>query len=131
MWGDARHAWPGDVASLRMRRPADRDLILAGALALTGVVTMVLEPLGSDPAVERSADVLGVALTLGMTVPLAWRRRAPLASLVLPGMCALAAFALGYAATVGLLAVWVALGSAALHTDRRTAIGLAVLGAAA
>jgi signal transduction histidine kinase len=115
----------------RLRPPASpprSDVHAAVALAVVGVVTLLLEPI--DPAldVRRAADATGVALMLGMTLPLAWRRRAPLLVLGVPGVCALAAFVLGYAATVGVLAVWAALGSAALHTDRATAIGLALLG---
>ncbi len=108
--------------------PPRSDVHAAAALAVVGVVTLLVEPIDPAGDVTRAADATGVALMLGMTLPLAWRRRAPLLVLGVPGVCALAAFVLGYAATVGVLAVWAALGSAALHTDRATAIGLALLG---
>ena len=108
-----------------------RDALLAAALTALGVATLLAQPLAPADGVTREADLLGIALSVAMTAPLAWRRRAPLASLAVAGVCAVVASTTGYALTVGTLVVWMTVGSAALHTDARTARGLVALGALA
>ena len=113
------------------RAPHRKDLLAALAVTVLAVVTLLLEPVGSGADVTRAADAAAVLLTLGMVLPLAWRRRHPVGSLLPAGVCAVVAFHLGYAATVGVLAVWLATGSAAALSSRRTALALMLLGAVA
>ena len=56
--------------------PPALDVVLAGALVLAAELEAVLEPV----SVPRWVDGL---LVLGFTVPLAWRRRAPLVVLAI------------------------------------------------
>ncbi len=117
---------------IRSLSPTARDRLGVCALLVVGLAALLLEPVdNTDRTAWRAADGWGVALMFGMLLPLALRRRAPLACLVVPGACALLAFNLGYAATVGVLAVWAATGSAALYTDRPTTVGLTILGGVA
>jgi signal transduction histidine kinase len=118
---------PGVLDRFARRSLFEQDAILASAACVAGLLTLVLEPEDAVRGVERSADVLGVALVVGMSLPLAWRRTAPLASLLLPAGCALAGAHLGYAVLVNLLVVMVAVGSAAMHGGRRRAIVLGAL----
>ncbi|MGL5856829.1 MAG: hypothetical protein ACRC35_00200 [Angustibacter sp.] len=109
--------------------PQQQDAALATVAASLAVLTMLAEPVNALRAVGRPADVGGVVLALGTTVPLAWRRRHPL--LVVGVTTAALAVAAGfdYAAEVGALATAFAAGSAAFHTDRRVSRWLAVGGA--
>ncbi|MDP2291070.1 MAG: histidine kinase [Actinomycetota bacterium] len=67
-------------------RPQTADWLLAGVLAVSGVVFHLTfrEPDLAAPSVH------GVLLTLGATVPIGWRRRAPAAVLVVVSVCQLA-----------------------------------------
>ena len=56
------------------RRPEVFDAALAGLLALGGIVEIVVSPERSGPLAAN------VALVLGFTIPIAWRRRAPVAA---------------------------------------------------
>ena len=79
----------------------------------------------------RTADVLGVALLLAVTLPIAWRRRAPLLVLGVSGAAFLLYEALGYAPPPLPFAPLIALYSVAVASTALTATGATAAMAAA
>jgi signal transduction histidine kinase len=79
----------------------------------------------------RTADVLGVALLLAVTLPIAWRRRAPLLVLGVSGAASLLYEALGYAPPPLPFAPLIALYSVAVGSTALTATGATAAMAAA
>jgi hypothetical protein len=82
---------------------------IADALLAAAVTAMVLVDLSSptDATGVRPTDPLAVVLSLLQTLPLAFRRRAPLLSfiVIIVGVCSY--YALGYEVTDGTLATFV------------------------
>ena len=116
------------LAWVQRRRAPIADALLAAA-----VTAMVLVDLSSptDAVGVRPTDPLAVLLSLLQTLPLAFRRRAPLPSFALTiiGVCAY--YALGYEVTDGTLATFVGVYTVAAHEDRRrslVALGLLAFG---
>ncbi|MGH2636767.1 MAG: sensor histidine kinase [Actinomycetota bacterium] len=100
----------------RLRRVDHRiwDGLLAFALAASGLAAFVLVP--SPHA--RDVEPIGALLVLAATVPLAWRRRAPLVVAAIVG-AAVASFSfLGYDPTQ-ILPLVIALYTAAAYRERR------------
>jgi hypothetical protein len=93
---------------------------IADALLVAAVTAMVLVDLSSptDAVGVRPTDPLGVLLSLLQTLPLAFRRRAPLLCFVLAlvGVCAY--YPLGYEVTDGTLATFVGAYTVAAYEDR-------------
>ena len=119
-WVDSVLAW-----GQRQRAP------VADALLAASVTAMVLVDLSSptDAVGVRPTDPLAVLLSLLQTVPLAFRRRAPLATFVviLVGVCAY--YRLGYEVTDGTLATFVGVYTVAANEGRwRSLLGLGLLG---
>jgi signal transduction histidine kinase len=79
----------------------------------------------------RTADLLGVALLLAVTLPIAWRRRAPLLVLGVSGAAFLLYEALGYAPPPLPFAPLIALYSVAVGSTALTATGATAAMAAA
>ena len=108
-----------------------QDAVGAGfltALSLIGVVTNlhVDLPEGEGEAAARSLDVLGISLILLQTVPLAWRRRNPVATLVV-SLSALFAFSLlGYFASFAAFGFLIALYTVAAHRPRRISVPVGI-----
>jgi signal transduction histidine kinase len=103
---------------------------LADALLAAAVSLMVLVDLASptDAVGVRPTDALAVILSLLQTLPLAFRRRAPLVAFVLTlvGVCAY--YPLGYEVTDGTLATFVGVYTVAAYEDRRKSlVGLGLL----
>jgi signal transduction histidine kinase len=103
---------------------------LADALLAAAVTLMVLVDLASptDAVGVRPTDALAVILSLLQTLPLAFRRRAPLVAFVLTlaGVCAY--YPLGYEVTDGTLATFVGVYTVAAYEDRRKSlVGLGLL----
>jgi signal transduction histidine kinase len=103
---------------------------LADALLAAAVTAMVLVDLASptDAVGVRPTDALAVLLSLLQTLPLAFRRRAPLVAFVLTlaGVCAY--YPLGYEVTDGTLATFVGVYTVAAYEDRRKSlVGLGLL----
>jgi signal transduction histidine kinase len=118
-WVDSALGW-----IQRQRAP------VADALLAAGVTAMVLLDLSwpTDAVAVRRTDALAVALSLLQTVPLAFRRRAPLATfvLILLGVCVY--YPLGYEVTDGTLATFVGVYTVAAYEDRvRSLVGLGLL----
>jgi signal transduction histidine kinase len=113
------------LAWIQHRRAPLGDALLAAA-----VTAMVLVDLASptDATGVRPTDPLAVLLSLLQTVPLAFRRRAPLVAFVLTlaGVCAY--YPLGYEVTDGTLATFVGVYTVAAYEDRRKSLlGLGLL----
>jgi signal transduction histidine kinase len=104
-----------------------QDALLASVLTAVGLVGAINHlhvdlPEGGDEVRVRALDALGVGLILLQTVPLVWRRQAPL--LVL-GIATFALFAYsvnGYFASYAALGFLVALYTAAAYQERRVSI---------
>jgi signal transduction histidine kinase len=116
------------LAWVQRRRAPIADALLAAA-----VTAMVLVDLSSptDAVGVRPTDAPAVLLSLLQTLPLAFRRRAPLPSFALTiiGVCAY--YALGYEVTDGTLATFVGVYTVAAHENRRrslVALGLLAFG---
>jgi signal transduction histidine kinase len=103
---------------------------IADALLAAAVTVMVLVDLASptDAVGVRPTDALAVLLSLLQTLPLAFRRRAPLPTfiLIIIGVCSY--YALGYEVTDGTLATFVGVYTVAAYEDRRRSlVGLGLL----
>jgi signal transduction histidine kinase len=113
------------LAWTQRRRAPVADALLAAA-----VTAMVLVDLSSptDAVGVRPTDLWAVLLSLLQTLPLAFRRRAPLPAfaLTIVGVCAY--YTLGYEVTDGTLATFVGVYTVAAYEDRpRSLLGLGLL----
>jgi signal transduction histidine kinase len=107
--------------------PGVRDALIAAALALGALGALLSDESRSGRLPEGPGIVLGVALALAATVPLAWRRRAPLEILGALGVANVLYAALGYPEGPAGLALLVALfGVASAYTARRSLIGFGI-----
>lgn len=115
-----------------MRRPSARESEAGAAilLALLSLAGLFSQHLDRSQGITRKADVVGVLLTLGGTLPLAAVHARPRTVTVVCFSCVLLATALGYPTGPAALSPLIALGVAAFLVDRRTAICLG-FGAAA
>jgi signal transduction histidine kinase len=109
---------------------ADQRAPVLDALLAAAVTAMVLVDLASptDAVGVRRTDALAVVLSLLQTLPLAFRRRAPLPTfvLILVGVCTY--YSLGYEVTDGTLATFVGVYTVAAYEDRlRSLVGLGLL----
>jgi signal transduction histidine kinase len=128
---------PGSLVR-RVRRlpPTVADGLLAALVTALGLPQLfIANPSLAKLGIEfRGTDALAVLLTLAQTVPLAWRRRAPMAVLAVTGLAALAHLAVGYRPTWAEFGVLIALYTVAAHCPQRrsllaaalVAVGLAV-----
>jgi signal transduction histidine kinase len=111
------------VAATGLQSVAVQDALTAGlltVLSLIGVITDVHVdlPEGEGEAAARGLDVLGIGLILLQTLPLAWRRRNPVAVLCV-SMSALFVFSvLGYFASFAAFGFLLALFTVAAYRDR-------------
>jgi signal transduction histidine kinase len=105
--------------------PRRGDILLALGLSALGVFGLVAEPVSSSSGVTRAWDALGVALVLVMCLPLTFRRRHPVAVLVVSAAALLVAGSRGYAIGLGQVGTVVALASAAYFTNRAVTVRIA------
>jgi signal transduction histidine kinase len=103
---------------------------IGDALLAAAVTVMVLVDLASpaDAVGVRRTDAVAVLLSLLQTLPLAFRRRAPLLTfaVIVVGVCSY--YALGYEVTDGTLATFVGVYTVAAYEDRvRSLLGLGLL----
>src|SRR4051794_11435846 len=104
-----------------------RDVLVALALTPVSLAGLVAGPMSERAYAPRGADLLGVVLTLGMTMPVVALRTHPRPAIVVAGASALTISVAGYGFMLGALIVWVLVGVAALRSDRRFSV---LLGAA-
>lgn len=107
-----------------------RDAVISVVVAAVCVLVLLLEPVSVATGVLRSADLLGVVLVLISTLPLAARRRRPVAVLTLMLPAAASATSLGYA-SLSFGAVAIAAASAVVYGGRRLALPIGLAGATA
>jgi signal transduction histidine kinase len=100
--------------------------LTAGVIAAT-IVCVYTAPLGSLSGEVHAGDAVGVGIAVGMALPLAFRRRWPLGSLLVAGVFSVLALELDYATDPADVYLLFGVASAALFTRRRMAIGLAVV----
>jgi signal transduction histidine kinase len=104
---------------VKIPRLADAAIALALlTLAVSGLVMIESYDLG----LGRSADVLGYALVVAMTAPLAWRQHFPRSVLWIVFVAWAAYASLSYVDGTGIFGVIVALYGAGLYLTRRQAI---------
>ena len=121
------------VAWLRAH-PFAADLLLAVVLAGLSIPSLwwgdvpKYRPQGID---FRDADALGVLLTLAATIPLAWRRKAPIVVINIVGIAAILLSATNFASSLGGIGVLIALYSVAAHCSRgisKICLGITLVG---
>jgi signal transduction histidine kinase len=90
------------------------------------LVVLLVEPVASDTGVSREADAAAIAIVLLTTLPLALRRRFPLAVAALIVPISLYGTLHGYAVNITVLGALFALASAAYYTDRPRTVAIGV-----
>jgi signal transduction histidine kinase len=96
------------------------------ALALASLLVLWLQPVSPSAGVTRHHDWLAVGWALLTTVPLLWRRQAPVTVAVITVLASLIRSFRGYALAFSTVGALVGLASAAYFTDRRRTVGLGV-----
>jgi len=95
-------------------------------LTLASLVVLLLAPVNPGEGVSRHHDALAVVFVLFCTVPLLWRRQAPLTVAGLVVCVSLVGSVRGYAVALTTVGALVGLASAAYLTDRRQTVALGV-----
>ena len=115
---------PGSVWYGRAREQDALGALLLTTLSLIGVITHlhVDLPEGEGEAAARSIDALGIGLVLLQTIPLAWRRRRPVAVLCVSATALFFYSMLGYFASFAAFGFLVALYTVAAYQERRISI---------
>jgi signal transduction histidine kinase len=108
-------------------KPLVQDTLIAvllTAASLVGVVThlQVDIPEGGSDVNGRGLDTLGIGLILLQTIPLMWRRRAPVLVLSMTAASLFLFSLLGYFRSLAAFGFLVALYTVAAHRERRTSI---------
>jgi signal transduction histidine kinase len=117
-----------------LSEPLGQDTLIASLLTTLSLVGLLVHlhvdlPEGGTDSMNRNLDVLGVILALLQTVPLAWRRVAPVAVLALTSCAMFLFFFLGYLPSFASFGFLLALYTVAAHRHRRISIPAAVASA--
>jgi len=121
----------GDALRRALSDPLVQDALIAAGLTALSLVGLWNHlhldlPEGGTDARNRALDALGVTLALLQTVPLLWRRVAPVTVLAVTASAMLLYFALGYFPSFASFGFLLALYTVAAHRDRRISIPAAV-----
>jgi signal transduction histidine kinase len=127
----------GTFAGLLQRPISDplvQDTLIATLLTSASLLGLLVHlnvdlPEGGGDAPGRGLDALGIGLALLQTVPLAWRRVAPVAVLAVTGTAILMFFAYGYVPSFASFGFLLALYTVAAHRDRRISVRAAIASA--
>ena len=122
--------WARPVAWLKAH-PFVADVLLAVVIAAVTLPNLWSDPTGDEAASYRDPHVAGALLLLVGTLPVAWRRRSPMAVLFIATVAVVAYEALGYPNEVGPFGALLALYTVAAHCDRRRSYQAAALALAA
>ena len=114
--------------------PLVQDTLIAASLTAASLVGLLVHlhldiPEGATDTTNRTLDTLGLALALLQTVPLVWRRVAPVAVLAVCSIAMFFFFFLGYLPSFASFGFLLALYTVAAHRDRRISIPAAVASA--
>jgi signal transduction histidine kinase len=118
--------WSRSIRST-WERPIVRDTLLATILTATSLIGVVTElrvdlPEGAGDEASRPLDALGVGLVLCQTVPLVWRRKAPLIVLAVSSAALFLFFGLGYLPSFASIGFLVALYTVAAYRERPVSV---------
>lgn len=121
---------PGSIrttAQLVLSRRTVQDTAVVAALTGASLVGMMAHlnvdlPEGGGDVVRRELDAEGVVLVMMQTLPLVWRRRAPVATLAVTGTALFLFIGLGYSPSLASFGFLAALYTVAAHRDRTTSI---------
>jgi signal transduction histidine kinase len=131
--GQARRVFApiGQIGTGLLARPTVQDALVAAVLTATSLVGVAARwhvdiPEGGGEITARGLDALGICLALLQTVPLAWRRRAPLVVLSVTTAACYLFSVLGYFPSFAALGFLVALYTVSAYRDRRASIPAAL-----
>jgi signal transduction histidine kinase len=105
--------------------PFGADAVLAGvvgAVSLTVWIAATTTAPGSDVGRYHPVNALGILLILAQIVPLAWRRRAPEAALIVISVATVAFYAANFLPVTSGIPILIATYSAAAHLERRRSV---------
>lgn len=114
--------------------PLVQDTVVASLLTSASLLGLMVQlhvdlPEGGGDTAGRSLDMRGVGLALLQTVPLVWRRVAPVAVLAVTASAMFLFFLLGYLPSFASFGFLLALYTVAAHRERRISIAAAVASA--
>ena len=115
-----------------LKQPGVQDVLIAGALTATSLVGLLAHlhvdlPEGGGDEATRPLDALGIILVLLQTVPLVWRRRAPIFVLAVTTAALFLFYDLGYFRSFASVGFLVALYTVAAYRIRRLSIPAGIL----
>ena len=111
--------------------PFFADALLAAAVSAFEVFAVLNSPTIAEGIEYRKPTVLALLVLLTSTVPIAWRRTAPMAVLVVTVVTAIAYEAMGFVSAPAALGALIALYTVVAHSDRRRSFygaGIAAVG---
>jgi signal transduction histidine kinase len=118
-----------------LSKPLGQDTLIASLLTAASLVGLLVHlhvdlPEGGTDVANHPLDTLGIVLALLQTVPLVWRRVAPVVVLAVCSVAMFLFFFLGYLPSFASFGFLLALYSVAAHRDRRISIPAALASAA-
>lgn len=121
----------GDAVRRTLAEPIRQDALIAALLTTASLVGLLVHlhvdlPEGGTDAVNTQLDSVGIVLALLQTVPLVWRRMAPVLVLAVCSVAMFLFFYLGYLPSFASFGFLLALYSVAAHRDRRISIPAAL-----
>ena len=127
---------PGLARRWALSDPLAQDALIAALLTAASLVGLLTElhvdlPEGGTDSGNPGLDGLGLALALLQTVPLVWRRVAPIAVLAVVTSAMFLFFTMGYFPSFASFGYLLALYTVAAHRERRISIPAALASAAA
>jgi signal transduction histidine kinase len=121
----------GDAVRRSLLGPLGQDTLIASLLTTASLVGLLVHlhvdlPEGGTDLVNARLDTLGIVLALLQTVPLVWRRVAPVLVLAVCSVAMFLFFSLGYLPSFASFGFLLALYSVAAHRERKISIPAAL-----